>query len=175
MVGFEITKSQFSFLELDIKDCYSGKYSFKFSWNNFFHPQKPAFYYAKIWFSVSLLSIKPIYKYHILVSNSLNIFLQLMISNVCAFHMNVNLLPPRQVNYGEQQVALSSGMSLPLLIWKGGGLLKRVLHFFGMELSLGNISSYLHIPHHISLFQDIVKYVWGCSRMPWERPNSRQA
>ena len=73
--------------------------------------------------------------------------------------MNVNLLPPRQVNYGEQQVALSSGMSLPLLIWKGGGLLKRVLHFFGMEPNLGNISQ----PYKsVAGYCKIITNVRGC-------------
>ena len=34
-------------------------------------------------------------------------------------------------------VALGSSMSLALLVWRGGGLLKRVLYFFGNEPSLG--------------------------------------
>ena len=32
-------------------------------------------------------------------------------------------------------VALSSSMSLALLVWVGGGLLKRVVYFFGNEPS----------------------------------------
>ena len=41
-------------------------------------------------------------------------------------------------------VALGSSMGLPLLVWVGGGLLKRVLHFF--EPSLGQKSPILHLP-----------------------------
>ena len=37
-------------------------------------------------------------------------------------------------------VALGSSMSLALLVWVGGGLLKRVLYFFGNEPSLGQKS-----------------------------------
>ena len=37
-------------------------------------------------------------------------------------------------------------MSLSLLVWVGGGLLKRVLYFFGNESSLGQKSPILHLP-----------------------------
>ena len=39
---------------------------------------------------------------------------------------------------GDFYVALGSSMSLTLLVWEGGGLLKRVLYlFFGNEPSFG--------------------------------------
>ena len=37
-------------------------------------------------------------------------------------------------------------MGLALLVWVGGGLLKRVLYFFGNEPSLGQKSPMLHLP-----------------------------
>ena len=37
-------------------------------------------------------------------------------------------------------------MSLALLVWVGGGLLKRVLYFFGDAPSLGRKSQTLHLP-----------------------------
>ena len=37
-------------------------------------------------------------------------------------------------------------MSLALLVWVGGGLLKRVIYFFGNEPSLGRKSPMLHLP-----------------------------
>ena len=37
-------------------------------------------------------------------------------------------------------------MSLALLVWVGGGLLKRFLDFFGNEHSLGQKSPMLHLP-----------------------------
>ena len=37
-------------------------------------------------------------------------------------------------------------MVLPLLVWVGDGLLKRVLYIFGNEASLGRKSSILHLP-----------------------------
>ena len=37
-------------------------------------------------------------------------------------------------------------MGLALLVWVGGGLLKRVLYFFGNELSLGRKSPILPLP-----------------------------
>ena len=47
---------------------------------------------------------------------------------------------------GEFYVALGSSMSLTLLVWVGGGLLKRVLYFFGNEPSLGRKSPILLLP-----------------------------
>ena len=38
---------------------------------------------------------------------------------------------------GDFYVALGSSRGLALLVWVGGGLLKRVLYFFGNEPSLG--------------------------------------
>ena len=43
-------------------------------------------------------------------------------------------------------MALGSSMGLALLVWVGGGLLKRVLYFFGNEPSLGQKSPILHPP-----------------------------
>ena len=43
-------------------------------------------------------------------------------------------------------VALGSSMGLALLVWVGGGLLKRVLYFFGNEPSLGRKFPVLHLP-----------------------------
>ena len=43
-------------------------------------------------------------------------------------------------------VALGSSVGLALLIWVGGGLLKRVLYFIGNEPSLGRKSPILHLP-----------------------------
>ena len=37
-------------------------------------------------------------------------------------------------------------MGLTLLVWVGGGLLKRVLYFFGNEPSLGRKSPILRLP-----------------------------
>ena len=37
-------------------------------------------------------------------------------------------------------------MGLALLVWVGGGLLKRVLYFFGNEPILGRKSPMLHLP-----------------------------
>ena len=39
-------------------------------------------------------------------------------------------------------------MGLAFLVWVGGGLLKRVLYFFGNEPSLGQKSPILHLPQH---------------------------
>ena len=47
---------------------------------------------------------------------------------------------------GDFYVALGSSMGLALLVWVGGGLLKRVLYFFGNEPSLGRKSPILHLP-----------------------------
>ena len=49
-------------------------------------------------------------------------------------------------NDGHFYVALGSSMGLALLVWVGGGLLKRVLYFFGNEPSLGQKSPILHLP-----------------------------
>ena len=59
--------------------------------------------------------------------------------------------PPRpqitfRCTYGDFYVALGSSMSLALLVWVGGGLLKRVLFFFGNDPSLGRKSPMLHLP-----------------------------
>ena len=43
-------------------------------------------------------------------------------------------------------VALGSSMGLALLVWVGGGLLKRVLYFFGNGPNLGLKSPILHQP-----------------------------
>ena len=40
-------------------------------------------------------------------------------------------------------------MSLAILVWVGGGLLKRVLYYFGNEPSLGRKSPILHLPRLI--------------------------
>ena len=45
---------------------------------------------------------------------------------------------------GDFYVALGSSMCLALLVWVGGGLLKRILYFFGNEPSLGRKSPILH-------------------------------
>ena len=52
---------------------------------------------------------------------------------------------------GDFYVALGSSMGLALLVWVGGGLLKRVLYVFGNEpsLGLGQKSPILHLPHEI--------------------------
>ena len=42
-------------------------------------------------------------------------------------------------------------MGLALLIWVGGGLLKRVYTFFVNEPSLGQKSPILHLPRHMAL------------------------
>ena len=47
---------------------------------------------------------------------------------------------------GDFYVALGSSMGLAVLVWVGGGLLKRVLWFFGNEPSLGKKSPILHLP-----------------------------
>ena len=54
------------------------------------------------------------------------------------------LLDTFRCTNGDFYVALGSGMVLALLVWVGGGLLKRVLYFFGNEPSLGRKSSILH-------------------------------
>ena len=43
-------------------------------------------------------------------------------------------------------------MCLELLVWVGGGLLKRFLDFFGNEPSLGRKSLILHMPCFLLLF-----------------------
>ena len=47
---------------------------------------------------------------------------------------------------GDFYVALGSSMGLALLVWVGGGLLKRVLYFVGNEPSSGQKSPILHLP-----------------------------
>ena len=42
-------------------------------------------------------------------------------------------------------------MGFALLVWVGGGLLKRVLHFFGNEPSLGQKSPILHLPQEFAV------------------------
>ena len=49
---------------------------------------------------------------------------------------------------GDFYVALGSSMGLALLVWVGGGLLKRVLYVFGNEPSLGQKSPILHLPQN---------------------------
>ena len=46
-------------------------------------------------------------------------------------------------------VALDFSRGLALLVWVGGGLLKRVLYFFSNEPSLGQRSAILHLPPQI--------------------------
>ena len=41
-------------------------------------------------------------------------------------------------------VALGTSMGSAIMVWVGGGLLKRVLYFFGKEPSLGRKSPILH-------------------------------
>ena len=48
---------------------------------------------------------------------------------------------------GDFYVALGSSMGLTLLVWVGGGLLKRFLYFFANEPSLGRKFPTLHLPH----------------------------
>ena len=50
---------------------------------------------------------------------------------------------------GDFYVALGSSMCLALLVWVGGGLLERVLYFFGNEPSLGRKSLILHLTQRI--------------------------
>ena len=47
---------------------------------------------------------------------------------------------------GDFYVALGSSVSLALLVWVGGGLLKLFLFFFGNEPRLGQQSPILHLP-----------------------------
>ena len=47
---------------------------------------------------------------------------------------------------GDVYVALGSSMGSAILVWVGGGLLKRVLYFFGNEPSLGQKYPILHLP-----------------------------
>ena len=47
---------------------------------------------------------------------------------------------------GDFYVALGSSISLALLVWVGGNLLKRVLYFFGNEPILGRKCPILHQP-----------------------------
>ena len=48
---------------------------------------------------------------------------------------------------GDFYVALGSSMSLALLVWVGGGLLKRVLYFFDNQTSLDGNSLILLLTH----------------------------
>ena len=48
-------------------------------------------------------------------------------------------------------VALGSSMSLALMVWKGGGLLKQVLYFFGNEPSSGRNSPILRLPQKVQV------------------------
>ena len=59
------------------------------------------------------------------------------------------LLPFRCTNRLTFYVALGSSMGLALLVWVGGGLLKRVFYCFGKEFSLGKKSAILHLPRWI--------------------------
>ena len=58
-------------------------------------------------------------------------------------HFNLRFSYFRCTN-GDFYVALGSSMGLALLVWVGGGLLKRILYFFGNEPSLGRKSPILH-------------------------------
>ena len=51
-------------------------------------------------------------------------------------------------------------MSLALLVWVGGSLLKQVLYFFGNEPSLGQKSPMLHLPHLRPLgFSSVIRFL----------------
>ena len=51
------------------------------------------------------------------------------------FHFHFAI--PFRCTNGDFYVALGSSRGLALFVWVGGGLLKRVLYFFGNEPSLG--------------------------------------
>ena len=57
-------------------------------------------------------------------------------------------------------------MVLAPLIWVGGGLLKRVWHFFGNEPSLGRKSPILHLPGESS------DHLANQSQQPEGRPSN---
>ena len=63
---------------------------------------------------------------------------------------------PFRCTNGDFYVALGSSMGLALLVWVGGGLLKRVLCFFSNQPSLGPKSPILHLLqpnlHYITVF-----------------------
>ena len=59
------------------------------------------------------------------------------------------LTSPFRCADGDFYVALGSSMSLALLVWVGGGLLKLVLYFFGNETSLGLKSPNLHLTQRV--------------------------
>ena len=61
-------------------------------------------------------------------------------------HTSVGIAATFRCFNGEFYVAPGSSMGLALLVWVGGGLLKRVLYFFGNEPSLGQKSPTLHLP-----------------------------
>ena len=48
--------------------------------------------------------------------------------------------------YKELYVASGSSISLALLVWEGGGLLRRVVHSCDNEPSLGKVFLFLQIP-----------------------------
>ena len=52
---------------------------------------------------------------------------------------------------GDFYVALGSSTGLALLVWVGGGLLKRVLYFFGNEPRLSRKSLILHLTRFLPL------------------------
>ena len=62
---------------------------------------------------------------------------------------------------GDFYVALGSSMSL---VWVGGGLLKRVLYYFGNEPSLGRKFSILHLSFFMLLSTEDLGDLGGC----WE-------
>ena len=66
----------------------------------------------------------------------------------CIKHVNPDTF--RSTN-GDFYVALGSSMGLALLVWVGGGLLKRILYFFGNKPSLGQKSPILHLPLPIAV------------------------
>ena len=63
------------------------------------------------------------------------------------FYAYKTLLSTFRCTNGDFYVALGSSTGLALLVWVGGGLLKRVLYFFGNESSLGQKSPILRLPH----------------------------
>ena len=79
--------------------------------------------------------------------------MQLCISNSNAF----------RCTNGDFYVALGSSMGLELLVWVGGGLLKRVLYFFGDEPSLGQKSLILHLVQQAAttIQHECILYVSG--------------
>ena len=56
-------------------------------------------------------------------------------------------------------VALGSSRGLGFGVWVGGGLLKRVVYFFGNEPSLGQKAPILHMPHSFSHYVPAFSFI----------------